>query len=405
MARSPFEIGIASETKAFKQGIEAGVIAPLEDAVKQLRELGDDRNADKLERALKDAAKQTDKLADETRRASRAIEDDWRKTYAGTRRAADDGLDAMSERSREVGQEVRQNLGEGIANAARGDFEGLADVIGDTIGGATAGIGGLGAAAATAAGGVGLGLVIAAFNTIKEQEEAREQRAADWAQAYLEAGSTIISTAQIVAGVQEIAADPERYKQAKQNAEDWGVTEQTAMRAIAGDATALEVVRRTLNERTAEANRLLAEQEVQVDANAGAAYDLADAVSRGASAFSTLTEDMASGQARAVTVSDALRQIVSDAGDVQEEVDGVGNKLYTLPDKTQVLINAETGIASSNISAFQGDLDGIAETKNVDIQVTGLSAADEAVRRFTAGGRRLTIVADVVDKKGRQLLP
>ena len=30
------EIGVASETKAFKQGVESGIITPLEDAVEAL---------------------------------------------------------------------------------------------------------------------------------------------------------------------------------------------------------------------------------------------------------------------------------------------------------------------------------------------------------------------------------
>ena len=38
-----YTVGINSETKAFKQGIDSGVIAPLEDAQRELIELGKSR--------------------------------------------------------------------------------------------------------------------------------------------------------------------------------------------------------------------------------------------------------------------------------------------------------------------------------------------------------------------------
>lgn len=107
----------------------------------------------------------------------------------------------------------------------------------------------------------------------------------------------------------------------------------------------------------------------------------------------------------ATTVSDALKGMLRDAGSATEQVDELGNRLYTLPDGKEILIDANTGQASTSIERFKSDLDGnIPTVKTVDLEVS-TSAAEEALRRFTSGGRRLTVVADVVDRKGRQLLP
>ncbi|TFV82043.1 hypothetical protein E4V99_14005 [Microbacterium sp. dk485] len=403
MARNPIEIPIASETRAFKQGVESGIIDPLEDAEKALEELGRSRGPEQLERDMKDAQRQTEKLADETKDTARTIEREFRDGYRSAKRSADDGLDGMNDKAREVGDELKQNLGETFSSF-RGDLEDLPQIAQDTLGGlaGSGALGGIPGLVATAAGAAGIGLLIGAFERLGDEQELNEQKIADWASVYIDSFGGVVSAAQVTGSVIAMSTDPERYKVAAQNAKDWGVDEGTALRAMAGDSAALAAVRETLNTRQEEANRLLAEQETQVDSNAGKAYDLADAVERGAAAYEALTGEMSAGQERARAVSDALRGVVRDAGEASLEVDELGNELYTLPDNTQILIDAKTGQATQNIQGFKGDLDGIPETVNTRVKVDVDSSAWD---NWSPKMKRALISYTAIAADKRQLLP
>lgn len=364
MARSPIEIALASETKAFKQGIETGVIKPLEDAIKQLRELGDTDGADQLEAQLRDAQKATERLGDETKITAARIEREYRDAYRQMKRSAEDASDEsrrsmgkVGERSAEVGQEVRQNLGEGIANAARGDFEALSDTIGDTFGGAVAGIGGLGTAALGVAGALGLGAVTAAFQAIQQEQERAAEAAARWAEAFITAGGDVVGAARTVAEVTSIATDPERYKQAQDNARNWGIDVSTAMRAMAGDATALTIAQDGVNQK-------MVDYEAQGSKTSETALNLRNQWEAGKNSLQQLNGDMEAGRTAARNVSDALLAVVAASSDAAVEVDELGNKVVTLPDGAEIMINAKTGQATQDVSRFKGDTDGVIDHLN-----------------------------------------
>ena len=364
MSRSPIEIALASETKAFRQGIESGVIKPLEDAIKELRELGDADGADRLEASLKEAQRATEKLADETKVTAARIEREYRDAYRQARRSAEDfedgsrqGMSKVGERSAEVGQEVRQNLGEGIANAARGDFEALSDTIGDTFGGAVAGIGGVGTAALGVAGALGLGAVTAAFQAIQQEQERAAEAAARWAEAFITAGGEVVGAAHTVAEVTSIATDPERYKQAQDNARNWGIDVSTAMRAMAGDATALTIAQDGVNQK-------MVDYEAQGSKTSETALNLRNQWEAGKNSLEQLNGDMEAGRTAARNVSDALLAVVAASSDAAVEVDELGNKVVTLPDGAEIMINAKTGQATQDVSRFKGDVDGVVDRLN-----------------------------------------
>lgn len=384
MARSPIEIAIASETKAFRQGIQSGVIAPLEDAVKKLRELGDTDGADKLEASLKDAQRATERLADETKITAAKIERSYRDAYRDAKRSADDyqdstreGMGKVGERSAEVGQEIRQNLGEGIANAARGDFESLADTIGDTFGGAVAGIGGIGTAAIGVAGALGLGAVVGAFQQIEQEQEKAAENAARWAEAFIDAGSDIVGAAHTVAEVTAIATDPERYKQAQDNARNWGIDVSTAMRAMGGDATALQIAQEGVNQKMVDYGN-------QASKTSEDALNLRNQWEAGKDSLANLNGEMDAGRAAAHQVSDALLAIVESSSDAAVEVDALGNKVVTLPDGAEIMINAKTGQATQDVSRFKGDVDGVVDHLNGREVVVQARIDDSAVQEWRA---------------------
>jgi hypothetical protein len=341
------------------------------------------------------------------------------------------GLDGLGDAAQQAGRDVADGLGE-ASDAAGEATEGLEDVSegaggaglnarsmgsvfkqvleGDVAGAARAAVpllSALGPAAAIAgvAAFAGLSLIQEAINNSSGAAKVGAEDAATWAQAWIDAGGSVITSQQLVAEVLAISTDPERYEQAKKNAEDWGVTVSTAMRAMAGDALALTAAQASLNERSAEAARLLAEQEVQVDANAGAAYDLDEATRRGGASLDALYAAMQAGKEIASETSDALLDIVRASGEASLEVDKLGNQLYTLPDGTKVVVDAETGQASQNVETFKGDLDGIAETVTTSVDLD-LPDAAAAIRQMQKDfwGRRVVVKASLVTPYGREIV-
>lgn len=176
-------INILSNTREAVKGVD-DVAEALEDAEARMRDLTKegDKSAERMESDFRSAAKAADRSADE-------IKAKMRDAYQSVRRNSGDAADEavrsqrkIAAKSAEVGQEVRQNLGEGIANAARGDFESLADTIGDTFGGAVAGIGGIATAGVAAAGAIGVGALVAALSSVEEKTAAARERAVELAQ-------------------------------------------------------------------------------------------------------------------------------------------------------------------------------------------------------------------------------
>lgn len=362
------------------------------------------KSIDNVGEALEEAADDIEKLEKEGDQVERSLESNFRdiakdakksgedvgRDFGDGLKKSEDGFDDIKEEANATAKETAASF-DGSAESIVGAFQEIAANAFGSLGPAGA-VAGLAAAA-------GIGLATAGFTAVEEARALSEERIADWADAYIEAGNTILTAAQIVGKATEIATDPEQYKIAAQNAKDWGVDEGTALRAMAGDTVALEVVRRTLNDRTDESNRLLAEQESQVDANAGKAYDLADAVERGAESFATLSGEMESGRDRASKVSEAMIGLINDAEGATKEVDELGNAVYTLPDGTQIMVDAETGQATTDISNFKGDVDGIPETVTSTVyfkaNTTEVDAARTRLQKQIDANLKITIPSGI----------
>lgn len=375
MARG-YERRIGADTRDFERAVKDGVIKPVDEAARSLDDLadaGEDAGRDgsralgKLEDALRDVERQTDDAA----RSVKDMGDDGRRGFGRLR----DGADEASEGVSDFKDEAKQNAQE-VASSFDGSAESIADGFQGLAATAFAGFGPAGVVAGLAAA-AGIGLAAQGFEASAEAQEASEEAIAGWADKFIEAGGRAMSAAQLVGEVTAIATDPERYKEAAENAKNWGVDEATAMRAIAGDATALEVVKKTLNDRTAEYTRILEENAT----GSGASYDKMQAlteaeqqlireVSAGIPAWKKLTGEMAGGEKRAETVSQAFLGMIDDAKGAWVQVDKLGNKVVTLPDDTQIFIDAKTGQASQNIDRFKGDLDEIPKTKAVRVDGT-----------------------------------
>jgi hypothetical protein len=386
--------------------VEIDFLSNERDVVRGAEKMADtfEQVGDSLDDVARDGERSTERLEASFRDLSNTVQRESRSIGTDIGDNSRRGFGRAREAVREFKGEVVQNLGE-VASSFDGSVEGIADGFQGLAGGASVGLiamGGPIAAVGAALAAVGF-IGGAMFTQLAEDTEKNKQAVANWAGAYIAAGGTILSASQLAAEAQAIATDPDRYAAAKQNAEDWGVTVATAMRAMAGDATALTVVQGNLNDRTEEAARLLAVQEEQVDANAAAAYDLDDATRRGADSLGALHDAMSAGEAIARDTSDALLEIVASASEATLEVDALGNQLYTLPDGTKIVVHADTGLASQSVETFKGDLDGIPE--RVDSTVLATVLADtSALERTLAKSRTVRVNLEGYARSGHRVI-
>ena len=307
------------------------------------------RDVERAEDAIDDMADQ----ADDARQAVARIGDAGQS--AGREGAA--GMDRMRVTSAEVGQEIRQNLGEGIANAARGDFAALGDTIGDTLGGAVAGMGGLGAAGVAAAGAVGLGAIVAVFQAMQAEAEATEQRVSDMYNDMLESGQAFLSADFIQKSLGEIGDDTGKYNQALQIAKDLNVEINDVVRAMAGDTIALTGIiedqnskRQTEVDAINDSNLSLDDKAIKLDA-INAKYGTQNDV------FNDIIGAQDSAAARFETINAAQSQALYDlaiaTGTATGAVDDLGNAIYVLPDGKEVVVDAATQEAHVDLDAVE----------------------------------------------------
>jgi len=189
-------IPILSETKAYRQGLETGVIKPTEDAQKALDNLGKSRGPEQLERDLRDAQTASARLERETQETARAIEQNFREAYAQLRQSSATGTSRAKQDLDELGNEARSNLSETLSSFD-GTAEGFADGIMGTLGGVVSALGPGGAVAATI-GALGLGVFLADMQKAGEASDALKTKASDLARAWIEAGDTSAAGVQML---------------------------------------------------------------------------------------------------------------------------------------------------------------------------------------------------------------
>lgn len=404
MANRGHVISIASDTKPFEQGVRKGIIAPLEDAEDTLKDLANNRGpmalddslsnagdaADqlgrsdgpsKLERALRDAQGVTDALRDKTRRTADSIGNEYRDGYRKAERAADSFGDQAGENVKNFKEEAVQNFSE-VASSFSGDLSQMSDGVQGLTGGLAASLTpGIGIPVAI------LGAAAAAFFASWQQKaEATKQLVSDMYDDMTASGEAFLSQDFIQQGIAKAYRD--QYDDVKKRGEELGVDHHVVAAAMAGDEAAinqlLDVRNAKRDDEIAAAKKQgggwrevqgrVMELNAQYKAQSGWLDDVADATKK------------AKGEARDANAatSDYLKTAIRNAGTASDEVDKLGNHLVTLPTGKQIMIDAKTGQARSDISQFKGDLDGkVPKRKTVEI-LADTSGYDDAMRRLKA---------------------
>lgn len=178
MARK-HEIAIASETGAFEKGIKSGVVEPLEDAEKALKDLGDVSVGRDIDKDLDAAQRATKNLKDETKDTADAIEKSFRQSYKKIKDDSDDTTTAMKGGMQEFKEEANSTARESAASFD-GTAESIADVFQEVAANAFAGFGPAGAAAGLAVAAI-VGTALASAEAAQEKLNETRERAVDLA--------------------------------------------------------------------------------------------------------------------------------------------------------------------------------------------------------------------------------
>lgn len=397
MAGKGYTIGIGADTKAAKQAIETGLVAPIEDAQDELLKLGKSKGPEQLERSLKDAQKETKDLEKETKKTADAIEKDYKRAYREAKESAEKGMQGSAEATKEFKQEALANLSE-VTSSFDGSLDSVTDLVQGTLGGVASSLPGIGLLAGGAA--VAVGGIAAAFKANDEASLESETRAAEWADAYIEAGGRILESAQVVEGVRRILADPELYKEAEKNAKNWGVSESTALLAMAGDTNALAEAKYNLAAKQTELEAVDIRAAAATGAGRDALRELETAVREGTEAYDLLTGEMEAGANKADIYSESLRLMAENTKGATKEVDEFGDTVYSLPDGTKVYVDAETGQATQDTDAIEKKIYGLPTKQSFTLEVD-TADAQKGIESFFRNNQNRAINARVNVAYGR----
>jgi hypothetical protein len=394
---SGIDLAIAADTRSAMSAIQRGLLEPLEDVSEILETFGDDaeQSTEQLERGMRDAQRKTEDAKNEIRE----LRDGLNKAGRSGKDAGDDierGMDRAKAGVNDLKDESNSTAREAAASFD-GSAESIADAFQEVAANAFAGFGPAGAIAGLAAA-AGIGLAVAGFTSVEEERKKLEERAADLAQAYIDAGSDVLDALTVTSRTADILTDPERRREAEELSKLLGGDLSLATRVLAGDSRALGEAQTFAAAQERELNDLGVAGIVQSSKRKSANDELK--VSH--DALTTVLEREAETQRTAGETarvqSDIYLDMINSTRGVTEEVDALGNRLYTLPDGKQIMIAAETGTATANVDGFKGDLDGIPRdvttTVRVDADTGAVTRAIDNLNgrtvyvRVAADGRR-----------------
>ncbi|QMU97978.1 hypothetical protein FVO59_12780 [Microbacterium esteraromaticum] len=322
-----------------------------------------ERSVEQLEDGFRDAARRARDLGDAGKEAGKDVER---------------GMDRASEGVDDFKSEAQQSAREAAASFD-GSMESIADLGQEIAANAFSGFGPAGVAA-----GVGVaaaaGVMIEQFNKINEAaEEARESA---FAMAYDVAGA--LDAAGYAARLQEWTGSTEKLNQVRDIAIGTGWDEVEVVDALAAGGDKIKKLNDAWGD-GAEAQTLTSGRIWEIEA-----------------ALKATSEGYLDGAQAADINARALYNFAQQAGTATGEVDDLGNRIYELPDSTQVVVDAKTQKAYENVDQLESKVGGIKD-KNVNVSVS--ANTDQAQREINAfitrnASRALKIAAEVFPKGG-----
>lgn len=381
----PIKIDFISNVRDLLRGTDDAEKA-LEDVADSLDDMARDaknggRDAEKAVERLEDSFRDAARRAKDVGDAGDKAGDDVRR---GMRRA-EDGVEEFKDEANSTAREA--------AASFDGSAESVADAFQEIAANAFAGFGPAGAVAGLAAA-AGIGLAASGFTAMGEEEQKSRERAAEWAQAYIEAGNRVLTAAQTTAKGLEIFGDEELYAKAKDNAKNWGVDVSIAVAAMAGETWALDAAQAALADRQSKLDAALETTQVGLDGTTDGYADLHAQIQNGKTSLSQLTGEMQAGQTAADEYSRFITAIADNTAGATSVVDEFGDRIVSLPSGQTVYIDAETGQATMDVDAITSKIYSVPDG-NATIKVNGdTTDIDNKLRRLS--GTTLKIGAKIV---------
>ncbi|MCM3778990.1 hypothetical protein [Microbacterium hydrocarbonoxydans] len=351
------------------------------DAREFIRETRNVENAlDDVADSLDDMTRDTKQGADKAERAVEGLEDKFREAVRRAKDVGDAGKDAGDDVRRgmdraeegvsEFKDEAQQTAREAAASFD-GSFESIGEVAQEVAANAFSGFGPAGTAAGIAVA-AGAGVMIDAITKASEAfDEAKESA---FEMAYSVGGA--LQTAGVQARMSEWSNDTEKWKQITDLAVASGWDEIDVLTALAKGGDDLDRL-----------SSAFADHGMQTMLTNGRLTEL-DGVLRG------VKDGYMSGAQAAEVSARALYDYAAQAGEATGKTDALGNSIVLLPDNTEVVVNAQTGKASTDVNAFDSKVRNLPDGSvavNVDT-----SGAERAMSDFVGRRRTATVYARVV---------
>lgn len=400
-------IDIAANTRAAQAQVgDLGdaldkVADALDDVARDAQRSGDkaERAFDGMEKGLTGVAREADDAADKVEKSFREMVKDAERADDKIGKTGDKGggFSKAGEASGEFKDEALSNFSE-VTSSFDGSMSSIQDLAQGTLGGlASSGLPGIGLAAGAAA--VGVGLIGSAIEANDEAMKASEERTSEWAQAYIEGTERMVGASHVLAQIQDITTDTEKYKKATESAKDWGVDVGTAISAMAGDQTALAIATESSNKRVAEWGEILRKTSTG-SANSwdksnmtGKQREFGQSVLRGRDALGLQNKEMTEGQRRANNAASALAGYAERVGVATGKTDKLGNAIYKLPDETEIVIDAKTGRAYEDLTAVEK------KARNLPDGKVRVRVDDLAIRQWKPPVKQGTVVYNSTMRK------
>lgn len=356
------EIGVASETKAFKQGIEAGVIKPTEDAVDALNDLGKAKGPEQLERGMEDAQDASEKLKKETKETARVIEQEFRDSYRKMKDASESATTKAKAGLKDVKQEAGQSGREGAASFS-GEWEDVGDFVQETIANGLGGFGPIGAVA-----GIALAAGFGAFTAqLQKDAEAAEERVSNMYDDMIDSKNNFLSESYLSDAVGALFGDPEKMKEIARAAKVAGLEIADVAAAYAGDADAINLVYEALDN-AADAQIALQkageEYNTQTIVNARAAQsairgieDSTDSATERAAAYTDTVDKYGQKWKDADKAAEAAAVTVGKIGDKDVKVKVSGDTRQLTADINRALAKKQIDLVVNAIDKYGRKID------------------------------------------------
>ena len=376
MASGRISIPVGLETRGVAKGAKDAekALGDLEDATKDTG-TGGARNLDKIEDELKDVQKQSKKTGTDV------------ETHVGK------GFDEAGHSVEEFKDEANSTAKE-TAASFDGSAESIVGAFQEVAANAFAGFGPAGAVAGLAAA-AGIGLLTSAFQEAEDHRKELEERANDLASAYVDAGSTVLGALEIASRTADILTDPEQKKRAQDLATALGVDLATGVRVLAGDTNALATTNGIVAGTTDEYQGLMRKLGSDYKSITRAEKQRFDQLEKQRDVMAEVNGITKTASETFNTQQDVLKGLIRSAEGATKQVDKLGNILYTLPDGEQILIEADTKQATTDVKNFKGDVDKIPKKHETQVQLNAdLAALDRQIRNWKPP--RIRIDADGV---------